>query len=79
MFASSEFPELEVLIKRKFNTPGDVDQAVQCVQRSSGLTRTRQLAIAHAEAAARQILKLAPSKERDSLVELARIIVTRKF
>ena len=79
MTLQEEFPELNPLVERKFEAAGDIDRAVELVHKSDGLTRTKQLAIAHAEAACRHILKLAPSRERNALVELARIVVQRSF
>jgi geranyl diphosphate synthase len=79
MFAQKEFPELQKLMGRKFAAPGDIDKAIEFVNMSSGLTRTRQLAIAHAEAGVREIMKLKESRERNALVELARKVVNRNF
>lgn len=44
IFASEEFPKLSVLISRKFEAPGDVDEALQLVTKSRGLEKTKLLA-----------------------------------
>lgn len=41
LFAAEEFPRLQVLIDRKFNEPGDVDEALELVQSSNGLARAK--------------------------------------
>ncbi len=79
MFAQEEFPELNKLVKRKFAAPGDIDRAIEYVNQSSGMARTRQLAISHAEAGVKEIMKLKPSRERNALIELARRVVHRSY
>jgi geranyl diphosphate synthase len=44
IFAAEEFPKLSVLIGRKFEAPGDVDEALDLVGRSRGLEKTKLLA-----------------------------------
>ena len=47
LFAAEEFPELVPLIVRKFESPGDVDDALALVTKSRGLERCKQLAQVH--------------------------------
>lgn len=77
LFAAEEHPELYLLITRKFESPGDIEQAVSLVQNSQGLQRCRNLALAHAERAVSVIQVLPPSFARDCLVSLACNVVTR--
>ena len=49
LFAAEEFPELNALIARRFDQPGDVQRAAHCVHRSQGLRKTRELAVKHCE------------------------------
>jgi geranylgeranyl pyrophosphate synthase len=79
LFAAEEYPQLLSLIGRKFELPGDVDEALSLVQRSQGLKRCRELAQVHAEKAIESILLLGPSPARDSLVALACKVVTRSY
>ncbi len=77
LFATEEFPELITLMNRKFESPGDVDQALSLVQQSQGLQRCKELARVHAELAIDAIQLLGPSTARDSLIALACKVVTR--
>jgi len=77
LFAAEEFPKLAVLIGRKFESPGDVDEALELVNRSRGLQRCKQLAQVHAEKAIEAVQAIGVSVARDSLVALAAKVVTR--
>ncbi len=77
LFAAEEHPKLLLLIGRKFELPGDVDEALQLVNKSSGLMKCKALAQVHAEKAIEAINILPPSLARDALVGLAIKIVTR--
>jgi geranylgeranyl pyrophosphate synthase len=78
LFAAEEYPELITLIGRKFESPGDVDEALALVGKSQGLMKCKQLAQVHAEKAIDAIKVLGPSPARDALVALACKVVTRK-
>lgn len=41
LFAADEFPQLVALINRKFESPGDIEEALELVNRSKGLARSR--------------------------------------
>lgn len=77
LFAAEEHPKLKALIGRKFESPGDVDEALAIVQQSNGLKKCRDLAQVHVEKALEAIYILGPSSARDSLVALASKVVTR--
>ncbi len=77
LFAAEEFPKLYTLISRKFESPGDIDEALSWVQRSNGLQRCRDLAQVHAEKAIEAIQVLPSCIARDCLVALACKVVTR--
>lgn len=78
LFAADEFPKLAILIGRKFESPGDVDEALSLVNRSQGVARCKQLAQVHAEKAIEAVEKaLGKSTARDALVSLAAKVVTR--
>lgn len=78
LFAAEEHPKLIDLISRKFEAPGDVDEALAFVKQSKGLERSRELAQVHAEKAIEAIQELDPSPARDALVALACKVVIRK-
>ncbi|XP_078090196.1 all trans-polyprenyl-diphosphate synthase PDSS1 isoform X8 [Mustelus asterias] len=77
LFACQQFPELHALIMRRFSADGDVDQAWQYVQQSDGVQQTCYLAHQYCQEAIRQISKLHPSPERDALIQLTEIVLTR--
>lgn len=76
-FAAEEQPALEALIDRKFREEGDVESAVELINLTDGIERTKQLARCHAELAMDAILPLTPSIYRDALVQLAYKVVAR--
>lgn len=77
LFAAEEYPELVQLISRKFESPGDIELAVELVQKSSGLHLCKQLAQVHVEKAIEAISILGPSPAREALISLACRVVTR--
>jgi len=78
LYAAEQFPELEELIQRRFSEAGDVRFATECVRRSEGLQRTRELARRHCQDAARLAAELRPSRPRDALCDLTELVLTRK-
>ncbi|KAK2499622.1 hypothetical protein MC885_003748 [Smutsia gigantea] len=77
LFACQQFPEMNAMIMRRFSLPGDVDRARQYVLQSDGVQQTAYLAQRHCHEAVREISKLRPSPERDALVQLSEIVLTR--
>jgi len=79
LFAAMEFPEqLNPLIARKFDGPGDVEEALAIVRKSNGLERTKILAYVHAELAIEYIEKeFRNSEAKEALIALACRVVTR--
>jgi|LauGreSBDMM110SN_4_FD.fasta_scaffold25465_2 geranylgeranyl pyrophosphate synthase len=77
LFAALEYPIIEKLINRKFEYEGDVEHALELVQKSNGLKLCKDLAQVHAEKAIEAISSLNPSIAKDSLVALACKVVTR--
>jgi geranylgeranyl pyrophosphate synthase len=78
LFAQRRFPELQKLVERKFEVPGDVEHAAARVLQSDSLSLTRKLACAHAGAALDAIAGLAPCPARDSLYKICDIVCTRR-
>ncbi|KAJ3194086.1 coq1 putative hexaprenyl diphosphate synthase, partial [Irineochytrium annulatum] len=70
LYASEEYPELLPLIERQFSKAGDVQTALDLVQRSNGLKLTRELAESYCEEARRAIGVLMPSEAREALIGL---------
>ncbi|ORX87171.1 terpenoid synthase [Basidiobolus meristosporus CBS 931.73] len=77
LFAWEEFPELGQLIKRKFSTKGDIEQAYDLVWRSNGIVQTRKLAESYCQKAINAVQQLPPSQAREALIQLAHKVVTR--
>ena len=79
LFAAEEFPKLLSLIGRKFEYPGDVDEALMLVKQSQGLRKCKELAQVHVEKAIEAISVLEASPARDALIALACKVVTRTY
>ncbi|KAF9245663.1 isoprenoid synthase domain-containing protein [Melanogaster broomeanus] len=77
LYAAEEYPELEPLIARGFKQDGDVERALSLIHASSGVSRTRDLARAHAEKAREVLRVLPPSEAREALEALTDGVVRR--
>nr|XP_033787306.1 decaprenyl-diphosphate synthase subunit 1 isoform X1 [Geotrypetes seraphini] len=77
LFACQQFPELNVMIMRRFCSPGDVELAWQYVQQSDGVKQATYLAQRYCHKAVAEISKLHPSPERDALIQLTESVLTR--
>uniref|UniRef100_A0A3P9CSB3 All trans-polyprenyl-diphosphate synthase PDSS1 n=1 Tax=Maylandia zebra TaxID=106582 RepID=A0A3P9CSB3_9CICH len=77
LFACQQFPELHAMIMRRFASKGDVDRAWQYVLQSNGVQQTNYLAQHYCKEAIRQISRLRPSPERDALIRLTEMVLTR--
>ncbi|KAM4606294.1 all trans-polyprenyl-diphosphate synthase PDSS1 isoform 2-T2 [Polymixia lowei] len=77
LFACQQFPELHAMIMRRFSSKGDVDRAWQYVLQSDGVEQTNYLAQRYCQEAIRQISLLRPSAERDALIRLTEMVLTR--
>ncbi|GLD99048.1 hypothetical protein PINS_up007766 [Pythium insidiosum] len=77
LLAQQEFPVLKELAARKFSKTGDIELASELVEKSTGIARSKALAIGQAELACQAVMQLAPSPARDALVRLAQLVVDR--
>ena len=77
LFAAEEFPELEVMMDRKFKQDGDVEASRELILQSRGIERTKELARVHAERAMEAILPWEATEHRDALINLAYKVVQR--
>lgn len=77
LFAAEEYPELEVMMDRKFKEDGDVEKSRELVLQSRGIERTKELARVHAERAMEAILPWEATEHRDALINLAYKVVQR--
>ncbi|XP_078136927.1 all trans-polyprenyl-diphosphate synthase PDSS1 isoform X4 [Sander vitreus] len=77
LFACQQFPELHSMIMRRFSLKGDIERAWQFVFQSDGVQQTEYLAKRYGQEAVRQISRLRPSAERDALISLTEMVLTR--
>ena len=66
-----------VYIGRKFTREGDVELAMELVEKSKGLQKCKELAQIHVEKAIESISILEPSIGKESLIALAYKVITR--
>jgi len=78
ILAAEKFPELRPLMKRKFRTPGDIETALDLIEKSDAIQMSRDLAMQHCENALAAILELPPSVARSSLIKIVDIVQSRK-
>ena len=79
LYALEEEPFLEVLIEREFSEADDLAKALELINRSAGIKKSRQLASHHARQAAESLSCLAPSSSKDALHELTKYVVSRIY
>ncbi|MGC9526549.1 MAG: solanesyl diphosphate synthase [Limnospira sp.] len=79
LFALKEQPFLETLIEREFAQEGDFEQAIALINKSSGIQKSRDLALHHAQLAVEHISHLPPSESRQALIDLSDYVVSRLY
>ncbi|XP_008210202.1 decaprenyl-diphosphate synthase subunit 1 isoform X1 [Nasonia vitripennis] len=77
LFACERFPELNPMIMRRFQEPGDVEKAFELVHKSQGLEQTRFLAKKHCVEAVRLAQTLAESPYQKSLMVVSDLVINR--
>lgn len=77
LFACQQFPELNAMIMRRFRSQGDVERTWQYVLQSDGVQQTVYLAQRYCHEAIRHLSKLRPSMEKNALLQLTEIVLTR--
>ncbi|KAL5289603.1 PDSS1 family protein [Megaselia abdita] len=77
LFACERFPELNPMITRRFNEPGDVDYAFELVHKSQGLEQTKFLAKKHCLEALSLARQLTPSQYQKGLEVVCEIVINR--
>mmetsp|Transcript_3039 Transcript_3039/g.6402 ORF Transcript_3039/g.6402 Transcript_3039/m.6402 type:complete len:438 (+) Transcript_3039:156-1469(+) len=79
LYAAETYPEVYDMVERKFENPGDIDRAIELVNMTDGIERTRELARVHAEVACEGLYEaIGDSVYRDGLVNLARRVLERQ-
>lgn len=79
LFALEEHPFLKTLIEREFREEGDRERALDLVQDSQGLRRSRELAAYHAKLAHRHLEGLKASASKASLLDLTDYVLSRVY
>ena len=77
LYGMEQHPELKTLVTRKFEGEGDVERACELVLDSEGLQRTKELATYHAQAAVDACCSLPASTERQALIHLCHVVLSR--
>ncbi|KAF2881538.1 hypothetical protein ILUMI_24641 [Ignelater luminosus] len=77
LFACEKYPELNPMIMRRFQEPGDVEKAFELVHKSRGLEQTQFLARQHCQEAVRIANLLAESPFQKALIIVADLVLNR--
>lgn len=77
LFAARQYPQLKPLIARQFANEGDIELAMQLVQKSDGIEMTRNLALTHCKKAIEAAMHFEPSEFRSSLAVIVDRVRTR--
>jgi len=79
LFAMENSPYLETLIEREFNEDGDIEEALNIIEKSDSIKRSRELADYHAKLALKYLDCLVSSPSKDVLVELTDYVLSRLY
>ncbi|XP_076174381.1 decaprenyl diphosphate synthase subunit 1 qless isoform X4 [Ptiloglossa arizonensis] len=77
LFACERYPELNAMIMRRFQEPGDVEKAFELVHKSQGLDQTRFLARKHCVEAVKLAQSLAESPYQKGLQVVCDLVLNR--
>ncbi|KAK0098514.1 hypothetical protein PV326_007581 [Microctonus aethiopoides] len=77
LFACERYPELNPMIMRRFQEPGDVEKAFELVHESQGLDQTRFLAKKHCIEAVRLAQSLVESPYQKGLIVVSDLVINR--
>ncbi|XP_057381455.1 all trans-polyprenyl-diphosphate synthase PDSS1-like [Daphnia carinata] len=77
LFAAQTFPQLNAMIARRFQEPGDVETAFRLILRSDGLQRTKDLATQYCDEAVTQLARLSPSPYQQFLFTITHKLLNR--
>ncbi|XP_012056696.1 PREDICTED: decaprenyl-diphosphate synthase subunit 1 [Atta cephalotes] len=77
LFACERYPELNAMIMRRFQEPGDVEKAFELVHKSNGLEQTRFLAKKHCVEASKIAQSFTKSPYQKALIIMADLVINR--
>lgn len=72
-----QYPELNAMIMRRFQEPGDVEKAFELVHKSNGLEQTKFMAKKHCVEAIRIAQSFPKSPYQKALMVLADLVLNR--
>jgi all-trans-nonaprenyl-diphosphate synthase len=79
LYALEEKPYLEILIEREFAETDDLQTALDIIEQSKGIEKSRELAASHAHLAAESLKCLAPSDSTQALYKLTDYVLSRIY
>ncbi|KAF5392570.1 hypothetical protein D9757_002258 [Collybiopsis confluens] len=77
IYAWKDRPDLGPIIQRQFSAGGDIEQVRHAILESSGVQRTRALAISHSEKA-REVLQLLPDSDAKAALDELAVCVAKR-
>ncbi|XP_011159100.1 all trans-polyprenyl-diphosphate synthase PDSS1 [Solenopsis invicta] len=77
LFACEQYPELNAMIMRRFQEPGDVEKAFDLVHKSNGLEQTRFLAKKHCVEANKIAQSFTKSPYQRALIHMTDLVINR--
>lgn len=72
-----QYPELNAMIMRRFQEPGDVEKAFDLVHKSNGLEQTRFLAKKHCVEANKIAQSFTKSPYQRALIHMTDLVINR--
>jgi len=77
LYAAQEHPELNALINRRFKQPGDSLRALEFVNDSAGIEKTRELAQRYCDKAVESLDEFSGSQWKEGLVGVTDVVLSR--
>jgi hexaprenyl diphosphate synthase len=77
LYAAQEFPELQDIVARGFKNEGDVERALEFVEKSDAIEKARNLALACASSAIAALGEFPQSRARSALISLVERVLER--
>ncbi|KAM3193606.1 hypothetical protein ACQJBY_070307 [Aegilops geniculata] len=83
LYAMEEFPQLQDVVDQGFDNPANVEIALDYLQKSRGIERTKELAQEHVNLAVKAIESLPDSDDEDvlisrrALIDITQRVITR--
>jgi all-trans-nonaprenyl-diphosphate synthase len=79
LYALAEKPYLEVLVERRFEQEGDLEEALALIKDSQGIQKAKELAAYHANQAVECISYLPASESRQALINMSEYVLNRLY